>query len=85
MGPLLWPRCRLKRLGLWLLHDGDVVLVACCFCFVLRTESKKKKTIDEYPLPDAHHFGPDSAAVHAQWTYANGHKGTKQNTHGRRA
>ena len=41
--------------------------------------------IDEYPLPDAHHFGPDSAAVHAQWTYANGHKGTKQNTHGRRA
>ena len=26
-------------LRLWLLYDGDVALVACCFCFVLRTGS----------------------------------------------
>ena len=39
----------------------------------------------DYPQPDAHHFGPDSAAAHAQWAHTNGHQGTNNNSHGRRA
>ena len=41
--------------------------------------------VDDYPQSDAHHFGPDSAAAHAQWAHANGHRGTNHNSHGRRA
>ena len=39
----------------------------------------------DYPQPDAHHFGPDSASAHAQWAHTNGHRGTNHNSHGRRA
>ena len=35
--------------------------------------------------PDAHHFGPDSAAARAQWAHTKGHRGTNHNPHGRRA
>ena len=38
--------------------------------------------VDEYPLPDAHHFGPGSTAVHAQWAHTNRHLGTNHNTNG---
>ena len=41
--------------------------------------------IDEYPQTDAHHFGPDSAAAHAQWAHTNRHLGTNHNSHGRGA
>ena len=39
----------------------------------------------DYPQPDAHHFGTDSATAHAQWAHTNGHQGTNNNPHGRRA
>ena len=38
-----------------------------------------------YPQPDEHHFGPDSAAAHAQWAHTNGNQATNHNSHGRRA
>ena len=38
--------------------------------------------VHEYPLPDARHFGPDSAAVHAQWAHTTRHLCTNHNTHG---
>jgi hypothetical protein len=38
---------------------------------------------DEFPQPNVHHFGPDSAAAHARWAHANGHLGFDNNTHGR--
>ena len=39
----------------------------------------------DYPQPDAHHFGPDAAAAHAQWAHTNDHRGSNHNSHGRRA
>ena len=52
MGPLLWPRCRLKGLRLWLLHDGDVVR-CCCLSFLFRVKNRveKKKRKRRMNLP----------------------------------
>jgi hypothetical protein len=40
---------------------------------------------DDYAQPDAHHFGRDSGAAHAQWEHTNGHQRANHNTHGRGA
>jgi hypothetical protein len=50
----------------------------------LRDFASSLEVDDEFPQPNARHFGPDFAAAHARWRHANVHQGPNHSTNGRR-